>query len=286
MTTLDSVIALSTAADLGANRIAMPAVLEHVRADRYLLVVPARDVAPMRAALPRAWTIVAEDECHEGWPLARVRDRLAPRFARRAGWYLQQFLKIAAARMRPRDALVAIWDADTVPLKPIRLIDAHGRIQLYAGTSWHQPYFDTIERLLALRPREPRSYIAQCLALDNAWVHELVTTLEARHARHWIDAILATLPGADESEFSEYETLGVFAAARAPERLVWNERPWFRWGAGYCGGIGRVDGRALARLAKLFDFVALEQWDHGAYAWLRSRKHLARAMLAARQAHA
>lgn len=279
---LDSVVTMSTAADLRANRIALPAVLEHVAAANYFLVVPARDVGTFRAALPSAWTVVAENEFDEGWPLARVRDGLPPEFQRRAGWYLQQFLKISVARARPRDALVAIWDGDTVPLRAIAFTDARRRIGLYAGTSWHAPYFATIESVLGLRPRESRSFIAQCMALRNAWVHGLVESIEARHARHWIEAVLDALPRRCESEFSEYETLGVFAANHDPDGFFWNRRRWFRWGAGYCGGIERVDTRTLERFARLFDFVALEQWDRGAYAWLRSRKHLARALVEAR----
>ena len=47
------------------------------------------------------------------------------------GWYLQQFIKLYAAKDNAVSATVLIWDADTAPITELNFINTDGKIQYY-----------------------------------------------------------------------------------------------------------------------------------------------------------
>jgi len=265
------VVVASCRRDLPVNAISIPALMRHVSASNYFIVVPSADLPAFRAALPGEVSLMAEESLITDWPLDRIAKALAPDFADRAGWYLQQFIKIEAVRRLAANAEALIWDGDTVPLRQLDFKDPQDRIGFYVSRERYQPYFDTARRVAGLERAIPQSFIAQCMYLRARWVQALLDRIEQTTGREWIEAILSALPGRCPSEFSEYETIGTFAMSEFRDGTFVNHRPWFRWGMAHFGGIQSVTPAGLERLARSYDFVALESWDRGARAWLRGR---------------
>jgi hypothetical protein len=268
---LGHVIVVSRARDLPINRLSIPAVTMHLPAPAYSIIVPNHDLPRFRATLPGEVTVVAEESLLSGWTLKRIQQSLPPSVAARAGWYLQQLLKIEAVRQLPGDSEALVWDGDTIPLRPIEFKDAAGRIGFYTGREHHEPYFQATRRLFGSGRMIPRSFIAQCMYVRVRWIHELLGVIEGRAGSGWGEAILGCVPGLSPSEFSEYETIGTFVAGAFPAQMFINHRPWFRWGMAYFGSIDQVRAAGLGRLARSYDYVALESWDRGPAAWVRSR---------------
>jgi hypothetical protein len=265
-----NVITVSCDRDLAVNRLSIPAVLRQIRASSYTLVVPGADVPRFKAALPGEVHTIAEEAVLD-WSIERIAQALPPAVAGRAGWYLQQFLKIEVIRQFAGAAEALIWDGDTIPLRPMNFKDSDGRIGFYVGRERHEPYFETLRWLLGLGRVIPKSFIAQCMYVRVGWVHALLAKIEERTGKAWIEAVLTCVQGKDSSEFSEYETLGTYAMTAFAAEVFINHRPWYRWGMAHFGGIDRVNPAGLEKLSRAYDYVALERWDRGHAAWLRSR---------------
>jgi hypothetical protein len=269
---LDSVIVVTCARDLSVNKISIPAVVKHFRASTYSIVVPNREIAQFRAQLPPEVTVIAEESLLGDWTIQKIAKVLPLAAATRAGWYLQQLLKIEAVRQLPETSEALIWDGDTIPLRPMTFKDGANRIGFYIGREHNEPYRDATRRLLGVEKAIPHSFVAQCMYVRVRWICELLAVIERRTGTGWIEAILAGIPGKSESEFSEYETIGTFVMAAFPSEMFINYRRWFRWGMGHFGGIDRVSAAGLDDLSRSYDYVALESWDRGAAAWVRSRR--------------
>jgi hypothetical protein len=76
------------------------------------------------------------------------RQLFAPKLGK-AGWYLQQLLKLYAYKVIPGiGSNILILDADTIFLNPVEFIDAQGHPLYNVGTEYHAPYFQHASRLL------------------------------------------------------------------------------------------------------------------------------------------
>ena len=276
---LNRVIVIAQRRDLAVNRLAIPMVLEHIAARRYLMAVPASDVEVYRREMPSAVDILSEESVLAQWNKDAIARTLPAKVAQRAGWYLQQFLKIELAMTCAPGERSLILDGDTLPLRPLSFEDVDGRIGLYTGKEFHPPYFATIRRLLDLPRGAGYSYIAQCMCVRPVWIEALIDSIERRSGTGWIESVLRSIPGDSVSEFSEFETIGTFVASRFPSEIYLKQRPWFRWGRGYFGGDEELAPERLRKFAALYDFIALESWDRGIKAWFRSRSQLAMANL-------
>lgn len=65
---------------------------------------------------------------------------------RRAGWYLQQFIKMKYAEVC-EDSYYIVWDADTIPLREINMF-ADNKPIFNMKDEYNKPYFDTMSRLV------------------------------------------------------------------------------------------------------------------------------------------
>lgn len=190
-------------------------------------VIAAPDaVAPLRRSLHGLPEISIRDEREVDLGLDRtaIERHLADRGAdpRRAGWYLQQFLKLAAAA-EPGTEWRLVWDGDTLPLRPLRLLtdEATPRPLLAPREDRHPPYFRTIERLLGPGPLAPCSFIHEHLLMRRDLAAALLDSLRAE-GEPWALRVLAAVAEADlvPSGFSEFETYGAFVHRRDPQHFA------------------------------------------------------------------
>ncbi len=86
-------------------------------------------------------TLIDESHVEQGLNITRIRNLVNNHFTyeMRAGWYFQQFLKMAFARSRYADGYYLIWDADTIPTSDIGFFDRKVVCPLLKKTSTTRP---------------------------------------------------------------------------------------------------------------------------------------------------
>lgn len=200
----------------------------HAQPNSIYVVVPSKQVSAFKRLLPADARVLAEEDILPRWPLQRVQQSL-PALQQRAGWYLQQFLKlnfgISTSSLR-----YVTWDADTVLLRP-PILEANGHPQFATAKERHAPYFETFERLFGIAAPLPASVISQYMLIDTALVNAMQQEIEHRAGADWISAILSSLPGLNLSEFSEFETYANYHALRRPGEAQLVHPKWFRYGS-------------------------------------------------------
>lgn len=269
---LDRVISVCMSKDLPYWQVAARKLLEHVDASSYEVIVPNDEVALFRHATPSAIQVIPEVFYCGKRDLAHLRERFPEAMGRRAGWYLQQFLKIEAIRRDPRDVNCLIWDADTVPLRPMAFEDEAGRLIYRTGLhrpAIHQPYFDLIESLLGITRETDSSFISQCFPVRSAWVREMCAALAERHrVESWWDAIVDFIARHPSGcGFSEYETLGSWVLRHHRDEVVLQPGRYFR-PAKYLFPLEALDREPTSRIAKTLEYVAYDDYDQSVYGGL------------------
>ncbi len=239
-------------------RVAAIKLLEHLPANQCELIVPRADVPLFRNNTPGEFAVSSEDDYVTEFS-GTLRDKLGelnPRF----GWYLQQFIKLEAVRRHSDLSRLVIWDADTIPLVPLTLFSPEGEPVFYQGKEHHQPYFETITKLLGLEKVVDFSFVAQCFPLRGDWASAFFAELEGRHSVSWWQAIIDRIDPAEGSGFSEYETLGTFVNNRfAP--LHFQAGQWTRRGYHHVSSPKKLlRSGAPQNVVNRFDFVAFEDW--------------------------
>jgi len=237
------------------------------------VVVPDADCGKVRKALGESVEVIAESDFVPTMTLEKLRELSVPGFPRAAGWYFQQFLKLQFAFVEPAEDFYLIWDADTVPLRPMRFFDADGHMLLTRASEYHEPYFETYRRLFGAEPHREFSFISQHMLVQKSVARQMLKGIEDRieGAGNWAWKIMRSLPHSGDNLFSEYETYGHYVKNNFPDRVRFIDRAWLRWQPP--GGQGVPSEGELRRLSQTYDYVAFERASRG---WRR----LATAMVA------
>lgn len=255
---------------LGSIDSVVASLEKHGGAEAITIVVPASQVTEFRSTRCGSHEVLSEDDILPGWPLGRVRSQLGRR-ADRAGWYLQQFLKLAFGVARGVEWYV-IWDADTVMLRRPAFESADGRVLMNAAREHHRPYFDTFRRLFGEDPVLHASVVSQYMLIDTSVVRQMFAEIEARHRCGWVEAILGNLPGRSPSEFSEYETYANYLERRRPGAVTLTRERWFRYGSEIVPADRRNELASIERTFARYAYVSFER--HGSNTVRRALAHL------------
>ncbi len=255
-----------TLQDSGVWHYSASRILKFIESDEYLLICPDNQVPEFTDLTPLGWRIAGESQFVSRIEQERINKSAVVANKQRGGWLFQQFLKINAVidpLLRDND-LVLIWDSDTVPLGKIRFKNSNGKIEYYYSLENHQPYFQTIQKLLRLEKSAEFSFVAQCFPTKVRWAREVVSAIAGTGSRSYIQTVLESLPGLESSEFSEYETMGVWNYENYPESVTFKKKNnWKRNGAEFLGSDlkGPLIGLFLFIFSLRFDFVSFEKWQ-------------------------
>ena len=136
-------------------------------------------------------------------------ERILPQAGGRAGWYLQQLLKLYAPFVLPDSThRVLVVDADTIFQRRCPMLGDNGRPLYAVGTEYHEPYFEHMHRLIpGLHRMGPSSGIVHHMILDRTVLGMLFQEVESLHARPFWQAFLEQVATsqAPVSGASEYE---------------------------------------------------------------------------------
>jgi hypothetical protein len=225
---------------------------------QHLHVITARENFGKFEKLLGPVNLIDQDTLIPGMKLADLKKFSLPGFPRGAGWYFQQFLKLAFSFQNQDDDYYLIWDADTVPLRPFTFFDESGRMTFTTAEEEHAPYFDNYRNLLGEEPNREFSFIAQHMIVQKSVAREMLSRIETRFPgdESWAWKIVRNLEGSGTNLFSEYEILGHFVKNHYPERTTYRSLSWLREGSIKIGGVPRAED--LRELARNYDFVAFE----------------------------
>ena len=259
------IVATCRAYDLPVFELAADAIRAHLPCRQLYVVAPVGDCPEMRRQLGNRAEIIPEDEFLPGMNIEQLKQVVRFGFPKMAGWYFQQFLKLQFAFTQPEDDFYLIWDADTIPLRPLRFFDADGHMLLTKATEHHLPYFETYRRLFKAEPNREFSFISQHMLVQKSIAREMLTQIEnsVPEKESWAWRIMHSLPEIDNNHlFSEYETYGHYLKNRYPDRVRFVDRPWLRAGSQITRG-GVPSKRLLEELARDYDFVSFEKATKG-----------------------
>ena len=212
-------------------------------------------------ALGTEVALIDEDTMIPSMTLRSLKVIPQPLLARGPGWYFQQLLKFQFAFHNPEDDYYLIWDADTVPIRELEFFDEEGRMLFTMADEYHQPYFETYEKLLGHKPNREFSFIAQHMIVCKSILREMLQTIENHCAgeENWAWKIMHNLAGEGYKRFSEYETYGHYVKNRHPQQAAFRKLPWLRDGTKL---VGRKPMRTdLDRIQGPYYYVAFEAYQ-------------------------
>ena len=204
------------------------AILSLIKATTYTVIVPDNQVTEFRARLDSRITVQPE-----GLYVTEFLPTLKRRYNgthERFGWYLQQFIKLAAVKHFSEFGKVLVWDADTVPLRKLHFFSRDGVPSYFTGRENHAEYFSAITRALGLVKLHNFSFISQCFPVAPHHAKAFFENLRELSSQGWWGPLIDSVDFTQSSGFSEYETMGTFILQRFPQELTLQKRQWLRNG--------------------------------------------------------
>ena len=258
--------------DLPILEITARKLWETVPCRALFVIAPECNCPAIRRRLGTLANVIAEDDFIPTMTMDKLRQLDIHGFpgVGAAGWYFQQLLKLQFAFVEPSEDFYLMWDADTVPLRPLRFFDAEGRMLLTTATEHHAPYFETYRRLLGAEANAEFSLIAQHIVVQKSIAREMLARIERHVAgtETWPWKIMRSLPPAGDNLFSEYETYGHYVKTFYPARVRFITRNWRR-DARQNVGCALPTPADLAALAREYDYAAFERAGRGWRLWSR-----------------
>lgn len=259
--------------DLPVLQIAVARLRQFIPFGGVNVLAPDRDCARIASRLRGQVKVIPESNFVPGMTIEQVRGFQIQGFPQAAGWYFQQLLKLQFACVDPEDDYYLIWDADTVPLRPLRFFNPAGQMLLTKAEEYHPPYFATYRSLFGSEPNREFSFIAQHMLVQKSVAREMMSRIEQHvpGTGNWASKLLSALPSTGKNLFSEYETYGHYLKNYHPDRVVFVERPWQRLITHYTGRPIPKE-KELQDLARHYEYAAFERvysgWRRLAYSLL------------------
>jgi hypothetical protein len=256
--------------DLPTLRIGLPYIWKYLCPKRIVIITPRAchaALSSLRNKIGAACELILIDEdlLVEGLNKDYVSSLLAARGAdpRRGGWYFQQVLKLCYSLNPAAGDCYLVWDADTIPLRPMKFFGETGKVVFEKSKEYNPSYFFTLQKLIGKSKIYDYSFISEHMMMESSMVRdllELICTPESvspwEVARRIIAAVDAeTLP---ISGFSEFETYGTFVASTYPDRYEMRSLRSLRQGTMLFGR--QPTAKNLFALSQRYWWVSFEAW--------------------------
>lgn len=236
---------------------------EYGNVTQLFLIVPPPDVHLFSQIVPTSVVVVDETLVLPGLSLDSVRKNMGG-LRTRAGWYLQQFLKLSFDLYYSREVgeieEYVIWDADTVMLEPHLFVSSSGvRLMAKGRKRLHDPYFDTIDTMLGFTSPRVVSAISQYMYIEVAKLSALRDRVSScgEDSVWWLE-VLRIIGYTDISEFSEYETYAAFVFYTYPDEHAFKGDRWFLLGSDVVGD-AEMSLKEISQVFSGYSRVAFER---------------------------
>jgi hypothetical protein len=209
--------------------------------------------------------LIDEDLLVEGLDKDYVSSLLVARSAnlRRSGWYFQQFLKLCYSLNPAASDYYLVWDADTIPLRPMKFFGETGKVIFEKSKEYNPSYFITLQKLIGKDKTYDYSFISEHMMMESSMVRELlklICTPDSVTPREVARRIIAAVDAEtlSASGFSEFETYGTFAASTSPDRYELRSLRSLRQGTVLFGR--QPTTKNLFALSHRYWWVSFEAW--------------------------
>lgn len=181
----------------------------------------------------------------------------------RPGWYYQQFLKMAWS-YKCEDEYYLIWDADTLPLKPVEMWDKNGTPFFDVKVEYNPRYFRTIGHLFdGMTKVGDFSFISEHMVFKTSRMREMIERIMSTDLRGetFYEKIFSAIEILDITiGFSEFETFGTFITTLYPGE--YSIRTWKSMrAAGYFFEPSELNKDDIDWLAKDYDAITFESYN-------------------------
>lgn len=178
----------------------------------------------------------------------------------RFGWYYQQFLKMNFAQSEYAKKHYLIWDSDTIPLHKLNFLEKDQMV-FTPKTEYHKSYFETIERIFGYGKTVPFSFIAEHMIVDTAIMKEIIAKIDCLEieGNSWTEKVIRATNPNNPNAFSEFETYGTYCHVNYPNCYKTKELQTYRAAGEKYSRL--ISDWSLARLAKKYDIISIEDWS-------------------------
>jgi hypothetical protein len=212
-----------------------------------------------------------EDELLEGMTFEKIQ-QLKLSFSgkkRRAGWYFQQFLKMAYA-LKCNDEYYVFWDSDTIPIRKLRFFNDYEKPYLsFRNYCWYDKGFFKVHRLLSpdkqLEKKFKMSFIVEHMVVNTHIMKSLIELIESNSltsGKYFYEKIMSSIERNDYdiTGFSEQECYATFVINNYKESYELRKWNNFRFGKTIIGE--NPDVVHLKWISKKFATVSIEHFDN------------------------
>jgi len=213
-------------------RLAIPRLLRFIKGIRNIIIISKKQNEKFFKGINNKIRFIDENKVLPNFTIRDIESLNLPYFPQRAGWYFQQILKLGASNIKYISDNYIVWDADTIPLKNIEVVDQNGKYNFIKSTEHHLPYFKNYEILLGEKPNREFSFISQFMIFNRQILREMFNQIEQNFSNEkaWYRLIFEKIEGEHSSLFSEYETYGHYIKNHYPELCNFIELNWLRNG--------------------------------------------------------
>ncbi len=151
------------------------AKLDNFKINDVSIITPSKHINELKSLnriLPEMISIYADEDFISFGDLSQLRIQ----YENRAGWYIQQILKLEFIRKSLSDAVLVI-DADTILTKQRNWINQDGVQVLLLSEEYNAPYYDAIKKL-GITPNTGYSFIAHQMLYQPKLVLDMFNKLE------------------------------------------------------------------------------------------------------------
>jgi FkbM family methyltransferase len=235
-------------------------ILKYIIADKYIVIVPDSAIDKFSLCTPKEYNIIGENFYLKNFNISRLNEKIE---STRIGWYLQQFIKLEALKQLKANENAILWDADTIPTKPLKFFNENYEPIFYYGEEYNLSYFNAIRNLMGYDKIVTNSFIAQSFPITYEISNTFFEYLEKYNMKSWYDSIIDCIEPNAISGFSEYETLGTFISHNFPHLLRWNDAKWSRYGFKELTVIEKKDVAIydISTMSFKYDFLSFENWE-------------------------
>lgn len=258
------------ARDIPTLEIGLPYMRKYLCPARIVIVAPRSCHSALaslggKAGASRELVLMDEDLLAAGLNNDYVASLLAARGAnpQRSGWYFQQFLKLCYSLNPLAGDYYLVWDADTIPLRPMKFFGEAGKVIFETSGEYNASYFFTMQKLIGKGKTYGYSFISEHMMMERATVRELLKLICASGMISPRDVAQRIIAAVDDvalsvSGFSEFETYGTFATSAYPDRYEQRSLRSLRHGAMLFGR--QPSAKNLFALSRRYWWASFEAW--------------------------
>lgn len=254
-------ILITAAQDWNENVDTLSFIKEYIRPKK--IVVISSDKIKDKVLVDDYINFIDEDKLYAGLTYENVAETLRKKGSdsKRAGWYLQQFLKMAYARICEDDYYLQ-FDYDTIPVRELKMFDEEGHPFFDRKPEYFEGYFEGVKNILGYDKKSKDSYIGEHMIFSSEIMKNMLNTIESNDSiegkAFWEKIINAAPTDTTEEGFSEYETYGTYVEYNYPGVYVDRRIKSLRSGRIFLGD--SPSREQLRWIGEKFDTISIERW--------------------------